>query len=324
MPAAAGNPPGPPGPPPPTPPAALPLEAPDRVLRVTADNLNRLLALAGESLVESRWLRPFTQSLMRLKRLHRDAGTRLEALRAALPSHMLDASAQSALLDAEQRMLECHQLLSQRLAELETFDHRSADLAHRLYDEALAVRMRPFADGIQGFPRMVRDLARSLGKSVTLEIAGEATEIDRDILDKLEAPLGHLLRNAIDHGIESPGERRAAGKPAEAVVHLEARHSAGMLQVIVADDGHGIDLPNVRKAVVARNLTNAETAHNLSEAELLAFLFLPGFTMKEPSPRFPAAGWDSTWCSTWSTRCAARCGPRPSRAKARGSSCSYR
>jgi two-component system sensor histidine kinase and response regulator WspE len=282
MPAAAGNPPGPPpGPPPPTPPAALPLEAPDRVLRVTADNLNRLLALAGESLVESRWLRPFTQSLMRLKRLHRDAGTRLEALRAALPSHMLDASAQSALLDAEQRMLECHQLLSQRLAELETFDHRSADLAHRLYDEALAVRMRPFADGIQGFPRMVRDLARSLGKSVTLEIAGEATEIDRDILDKLEAPLGHLLRNAIDHGIESPGERRAAGKPAEAVVHLEARHSAGMLQVIVADDGHGIDLPNVRKAVVARNLTNAETAHNLSEAELLAFLFLPGFTMKE-------------------------------------------
>jgi two-component system sensor histidine kinase and response regulator WspE len=105
--------------------------------------------------------------------------------------------------------------------------------------------------------------------------------VDRDILEKLDAPLGHLLRNAVDHGIESPEERRTAGKPAEAVVHLEARHSAGMLQIIVSDDGCGIDLDKLREAVVKRNLTNAETARKLSEAELLEFLFLPGFTMKD-------------------------------------------
>ena len=137
------------------------------------------------------------------------------------------------------------------------FDRRSINLSHRLYDEALACRMRPFADGVQGFPRMVRDVARSLGKQVRLEIVGETTQVDRDILAKLDAPLGHLLRNAVDHGLESPDERRAAGKPAEGVVRLEARHSAGALQVIVSDDGRGVDLDKLRRAVVERKLIDA-------------------------------------------------------------------
>ena len=256
-------------------------ETSDRVLRVTAENLNRLLGLASESLVESRWLKPFAESLLRLKRLHYDLGRTLDSLREANTGQALSEPAQVAQAEAQRRVLECHQFLSQRLAELEMFDRRSTNLAHRLYDEALAVRMRPFADGIQGFPRMVRDVSRALGKQVKLEIVGEATQVDRDILEKLEAPLGHLLRNAIDHGVESPDGRRAAGKPAEGVVRLEARHSAGTLQIIVADDGHGIDLDRLREKVVARNLTNAETAQKLSETELLEFLFLPGFTMKE-------------------------------------------
>src|SRR4029077_9956925 len=98
----------------------------------------------------------------------------------------------------------------------------------------------------QGFPRMVRDVARSLGKQVTLEIIGETTQVDRDILGKLDAPLGHLLRNAVDHGLELPEERRAAGKPPEGVVRLEARHSAGALQISISDDGRGVDLDDLR------------------------------------------------------------------------------
>jgi two-component system sensor histidine kinase and response regulator WspE len=253
----------------------------DRVLRVTAENLNRLLALAGESLVESRWLKPFAESLLRLKRLHYDLGRTLDQLREANEGVVLGEPAQAAQAEAQRRVLECHQFLSQRLVELESFDRRSANLAHRLYDEALAVRMRPFADGISGFPRMVRDVGRALGKPVKFEIVGEATQVDRDMLEKLEAPLGHLLRNAIDHGLESADARRAAGKPAEGIVRLEARHSAGTLQIIVADDGRGIDLERLREKVVERGLTNAETAQKLSEAELTEFLFLPGFTMKD-------------------------------------------
>jgi two-component system sensor histidine kinase and response regulator WspE len=127
----------------------------------------------------------------------------------------------------------------------------------------------------------VRDLGRSLGKRVKLEIVGASTQVDRDILEKLDAPLGHLLRNAVDHGIEAPEERLAAGKPAEGTVRLEARHSAGRLQILVSDDGRGIDLDRLREAVVARKLSNAETAARLSESELLDFLFLPGFTLKD-------------------------------------------
>src|SRR6266542_3269465 len=115
--------------------------------------------------------------------------------------------------------------------------------------------MRPFADGIQGCPRMVRDLARSLGKEVKLEIAGELTPVDRDILERLEAPLNHLVRNAVDHGIELPEERQRAGKPREGAVHFQARHSAGMLLIMVSDDGRGISLETLRKAVVQKKLT---------------------------------------------------------------------
>jgi two-component system sensor histidine kinase and response regulator WspE len=250
-------------------------DATDRALRVSAETLNRLLDLAGESLVESRWLRPFGQSLLRLKRAQREAANAIDALQAALPLHLLDDRARMALAEAQRRILECRQQLGDRLTEVEASDHQATTLAHRLYDQALMVRMRPFGDGVTAFPRMVR------GKQARLEIVGERTQVDREILEKLEAPLGHLLRNALDHGIEPPEARIAAGKPSEGVIRLEACHNAGSLQIIVSDNGAGIDLERIREAVVRRNLSNAETAAKLSESELLEFLFLPGFTMKE-------------------------------------------
>jgi two-component system sensor histidine kinase and response regulator WspE len=256
-------------------------EASDRVLRVTAEHLNRLLGLAGESLVESRWLNPFGDSLLRLKRLHFDLGKALDTLRNSLAGEKLHEDTQAGLVEAQHKLTECRNFLTGRLAELDMFDRRSVNLSHRLYSEALACRMRPFADGIQGFPRMVRDVARSLGREVRLEIIGSDTQVDRDILEKLEAPLGHLLRNAVDHGLEDPAARTAAGKPAEGVVRLEARHSAGMLLIIVSDDGRGVNLEALREAIVRKKLTNEETASRLSEAELLEFLFLPGFTTRD-------------------------------------------
>lgn len=260
--------------------AEEPRENSDRALRVSVDNLNRLLGLAGESLVESRWLKPFGQSLLRLKRLHQESAKSVQSLCEAFPQGVLDERAQAALAEAQLRVLACQQFLADRLIELEVSDRQSTNLAHRLYDQALACRMRPFADGIVGFPRMVRDVGRSLGKQVRLEIVGSSTQVDRDILEKLEAPLGHLFRNAIDHGIETPDERRAVGKAAEGIVRLEATHSAAALHIVVSDDGRGIDLNKVREAVVKRRLANAETADKLSENELLEFLFLPTFTLK--------------------------------------------
>jgi two-component system sensor histidine kinase and response regulator WspE len=252
----------------------------NEVLRVTAENLNRLLGLAGESLVESRGFKTISDSLLRLKRSQNGLQHALDRLREQLSLQPLGGKAEAALAEAEQRAIECQQFLAQRLVEMDTFDRRAAHLSQRLYDGALACHMRPFADGLQAFPRMLRDLGRTLGKQSRLEIVGGDTQVDRNVLEKLEAPLGHLLRNALDHGIESPEERIVAGKSAESVLSIEARHKAGRLQVTVADDGRGIDLERLRAAVIERKLANAEIAARLNDAELLEFLFLPGFSMK--------------------------------------------
>ncbi|HVS22200.1 MAG TPA: hybrid sensor histidine kinase/response regulator [Gammaproteobacteria bacterium] len=264
-------------------PAAMPPDSGDgeaRVLRVTAEHLDRLLGLAGESMVESRWFKPFAESLFRMKRLQNSAAASLDVLRESLGDDVLGERGKTVLAEAQQRIDECHGLLAQQLVEFDMFDSRSTKLAHGLYNSALACRMRPFEDGVRALPRMVRDVGRALGKEVRLEIVGGTTPVDRDILEKLDAPLGHLLRNAVDHGIESPDLRVAVGKPREGVVRLEARHSAGRLQITATDDGRGVNVPKLREAIVERKLTNRETAQRLSEPELLEFLFLPGFTLK--------------------------------------------
>jgi two-component system sensor histidine kinase and response regulator WspE len=252
----------------------------ERVLRLTAESLNRLLALAGESLVESRWLHPFAESLQRLKRLQSDLSLSLESFRESLDTCELTERADSQLAELTDRLAECRQFLGDRLVDLEMYDRRSANLSHRLYLEVLQCRMRPFGDGIRRFPRMVRDLARTLGKEVRLEVTGDNTQVDRDILDKLEAPLGHLLRNAVDHGCETPEERRRLGKPAEGLIRIEARHIAGMLVITVSDDGPGVEPARLRETILQKRLVSDSVAEKLTEPELLEFLLLPGFTLR--------------------------------------------
>jgi two-component system sensor histidine kinase and response regulator WspE len=262
-------------------PAAVPASSSARSVRVGAENLDRLLSLSGESLVESRRLKPLSAGMLRMKRMQREAMQALDLLQQKLSATPAGEPAQAALGELRALMQRGQLLLGDQLNELEAFDRRSANLSQRLYDEALACRMRPFSDGTGGFARMVRDIGNALGKSVRLEIVGGATRIDREILEKLEAPIGQLLRNAVDHGIESAAERAAAGKPEQGLVRLEARHSAGMLLVEVSDDGGGIDLERLRRAVLERKLSNEETAARLSEAELLEFLLLPSFSLRD-------------------------------------------
>ncbi|HEY7329272.1 MAG TPA: hybrid sensor histidine kinase/response regulator [Gemmataceae bacterium] len=261
----------------PLPPTPSSSAAGESVVRVTAHSLTRLMGLAGEALVQSRWLQPFMTSLLKLKKNQDHLAAVLEDLASALRSGSPD---QVAGLSAEtQRQFALsRQGLAQRIGEFEDHAARAEDLNTRLYFEVIGSRMRPFADGVQGFPRMVRDLARSLEKQVRLEIIGKDTKVDRDILDKLEAPLTHLLRNAIDHGLETPTERRAAGKPECGVLRLEGRHRAGMLIITVEDDGRGIDLERLRSKILERGLSRPDLVSAMSEAELLSFLFLPGFS----------------------------------------------
>jgi two-component system sensor histidine kinase and response regulator WspE len=267
--------------PPPTsiaPRTARPGGSGDRTLKVGAQTLNRLMGLAGESLVQSRWFEPFSESLLGLKRRHSEINTLLESLQGSIPS---SSDAAATLGEARRKLQETRRWTAERHAQLDAFGIRSAGLSDRLYREVVASRMRPFGDGVEGFPRMVRDLARQLGKQAQLEILGSNTEVDREILDRLEAPLNHAIRNSLDHGIERPEVRVAAGKPPSGTIRLEARHRAGLFVLTISDDGRGVDIETLRATVITKGLAAAEMAASFSEAELLEFLFLPGFSTAE-------------------------------------------
>ena len=262
------------------PPAAF--ESADRVVRVSADSMTRLVGLAGESLVESRQLRPFIDGLLSLRSTQVKLCDTIAALDERLDRGDRAAAASQVAMLATLRE-QANTVLSgitRHCEEFEGFAGRNEDLSSRLHHEVLTSRMRPLADGIRGFPRLVRDVSRSLGKQVRLDVRGEQTGVDRDILDTLEAPLSHLIRNALDHGIESPDRREAAGKPPVATILLEARHRAGMLQITITDDGEGIDIGRIRARAVALGLVASQVADQLTSAELLEFLFLPGFSTK--------------------------------------------
>jgi len=260
---------------------ARPAASGEAAIRISAESLNRLMGLAGEVQVEARWVRPFTESLLSVKYRQTELVALLDRLRDRLEEENASEYLLELLNDARRRAGDCRQQLAERLGELDDFDRRSHNLASRLNREVIASRMRPFGDGVHGFRRMVRDLARQLGKQVRFEIEGLNTRVDREILEKIEAPLNHILRNALDHGIETPEERRAAGKPEQATLRLEALHSAGMLSIMVSDDGRGMDLEELRAKIVRKKLVSEEMARDLTEAELMEFIFLPGFSTRD-------------------------------------------
>lgn len=258
--------------------AEQPAASADRTVRVSAENLNRIMGLAGESLIEANWLQPFADSLTVLRKRQLELAKILENLQNDLSSSQVTQDGEKYLAAAREKERECREFLGDCLDELELFARRTTNLSDRLYREVIASHMRPFADGVQGFPRMIRDLARHLSKQVKLEILGKTTPVDRDILKKLEAPLTHILRNSVDHGIELPEERLVAGKPAEGMVKLEAVHRGGMLAITISDDGRGINLDWLRQKIVSKNLETPEMVAQLSESELMEFLFLAGFS----------------------------------------------
>ncbi len=253
----------------------------ERMVRVAAGKIERLMGLAGEVVVSSRWLPSLFDAMMTLKRDQQRLTLLLEKLEKISGHELPDGRTRKIAAQAREKSAEFNRRLMDRLGGLDMFTNTAVTLSDRLYHEMVGVRMCPFSEGIRGFPRMVRDLVRDLSKKVQFMMSGEATEVDRDILEKLDAPLNHLLRNAIDHGIESPQERIAAGKPETGIVRLEAMHRAGMLMITVSDDGRGIDHIAIRKKIVEQGLVNPDMADRLSENELTEFLFLPGFSTAE-------------------------------------------
>lgn len=156
---------------------------------------------------------------------------------------------------------------------------RASRYSAELQRATLATRMQPVGRLFQKFPRLVRELAKDLGKDVELTIEGAETEVDRVVVDSLYDPLVHMLRNALDHGVESPEDRMAAGKPAKAYISLKAWQEANSVMIVLQDDGKGMDPVRLRKKALEKGLINDNGAPTDEEAYQL--VFLPGFSTKE-------------------------------------------
>ena len=153
-------------------------------------------------------------------------------------------------------------------------------LVSDLQNSVMKTRMQPIGRLFQKYPRIARDLARQLGKDVELVLAGEETEVDKTMIEDLADPLIHLIRNAVDHGVEMPADRRSCGKPEKSLVRLEARQEGDHIVLIIADDGRGMSAERIRAKAVEKGLISEEEANTLDERQSLNLIFLPGFSTK--------------------------------------------
>ncbi len=148
-----------------------------------------------------------------------------------------------------------------------------------LHESVMKARMVPIESVVAKFPRMIRDLSRKLDKKMELYMSGEDTELDRTVVDQIGDPLQHLLRNSADHGLESAELRKERGKPEVGSINLKAYQEGNNVVIEVGDDGNGIDTENVKRKAIDRGIVTAEQAENLSQKEIIDFLFMPSFSM---------------------------------------------
>jgi two-component system chemotaxis sensor kinase CheA len=154
-------------------------------------------------------------------------------------------------------------------------------LVSDLQNAVMKTRMQPIGRLFQKYPRIARDLARNLGKDVELALVGEETEIDKTMIEDLSDPIIHLIRNAVDHGVEGPEERRASGKPEKSQVRLEARQEGDHIVLIVADDGKGMNPEKLRAKALEKGIITDEEANTMDERQSLHLVMLPGFSTKD-------------------------------------------
>jgi len=155
---------------------------------------------------------------------------------------------------------------------------RLSNVTAELQEGVMKTRMQPIGNAWQKLPRIVRDLSNELGKQINLEMQGAETELDRQVLDLIKDPLTHMVRNSADHGLESPEQRRAAGKPEHGHIRLSAYHEGGYIIIQVADDGRGLDTDRIKAKAVAQGLVSEADIEKMSEAHIHKFIFTPGFS----------------------------------------------
>jgi len=247
--------------------AAAPTET-RQTLRVDFDKLDSLLNLVGELVLSKARLHESSQSLTALAR-------ELDGMLRKAPFVRKAPAAERSVLDDLDRFQRIYAELTGALSDgAGELDHVAADLRQQV----MKLRMLPIGRVFTKYHRTVRELSNTLGKRARLEIRGAETELDKVLLEQIDDPLLHLVRNAIDHGVEPPTERAGAGKPEEGVLTLSARHRGNQILVEVADDGAGIDPAKLRKKALEKQLATPDELSAMDEKEVLDLIFRPGFS----------------------------------------------
>jgi two-component system chemotaxis sensor kinase CheA len=175
-----------------------------------------------------------------------------------------------------------------RIAELQAALHEVSRNTRELQERVMAVRMMPVGTIFSRLPRIVHDIATAEGKNIRVEVAGEDTELDKSVLEGMTDPLTHLVRNAADHGIGTPEERRGAGKPENGTIHLRARHEGGNVVIEVSDDGNGLNTDRIRQKAIERGLLTEEEV--LTKQQIQAFIFHAGFSTRDTASEVSGRG----------------------------------
>jgi len=247
-------------------------------VRLSSQRLDTLVGLSGEVQLMVQDIAPVQENFIDLQRDMAAISLQLQGLRnqcQQLPQ------LKRSVLALEQRFKQCRQHFGENLDVLYAVERKTSSISQRLSFEVLDSRMQKFGDASASLRRLVWDTARGLGKSVRLDIVGEDCDVDRDIMEKIQAPIQHILRNAVDHGVEMPEQRRQTGKHEEAVIRMQACHLGGMLHIRIEDDGQGIDLNQLRQSILDKGLSKPEMVEKMRTQELLDFLLLPQFSMKK-------------------------------------------
>ncbi len=185
----------------------------------------------------------------------------------------------------------------EKQSQLENFDRdlfekqarRLHQLTNELQDVVMSIRMVPISSTFTKMQRVVRDMSRKTGKSVELQLIGEQTEVDKNILENISDPLMHMVRNSMDHGIETPEERKLTSKPEKATVTLEAKNTGGDVVIIIKDDGRGLDKESIVKKAIEKGITN-KNIEDISDKEAYNFILAPGFSTKEAVSEYSGRG----------------------------------
>ncbi len=252
-------------------------------VRVRVDRLDRLLAVAGELTVGQQADSIHLQSLQQVTMLLSQQQQALQSLENELRTLRVATNQRHSLLhQMDELRTQASELSHVLRIQQETYTRKSAThalLVDELEAEVFAARLVPVATVFATLPRAIRELARSLNKQVELELKGEETEADRKVLDALGDPLLHMVRNAVDHGLEPASERSAAGKSPIGHITIAAVAEHGQIRIAVSDDGRGMDPVKLRSAAVRKGLLDQKAAAGLTDAEALDLIFAPGFSM---------------------------------------------